>query len=137
MSGKSPRCSRIVMLALSPAIGGVPRPYLHKRREELIFPFAAGTFLRVKGFCRGGPDPAGRLESAGGCLLGLLRIPMAEEDVAKTRGLSLSPDRVCYIIPKAREFDAKDGVIDPNDSSTPTDDAMVAVLEDPRDDPVV
>jgi hypothetical protein len=105
------------MLALSPAIGGIPRPYLHNRREELIFPFAAGTFLRVKGFCRGGPDPAGRLESAGGCLLGLLRIAMADEDVENTPDLSISPDKVCYIIAKARKFDAKDVVTDPNDSS--------------------
>jgi Protein of unknown function (DUF3775) len=125
------------MLALSPAIGGIPRPYLHNRREELIFPFAAGTFLRVKGFCRGGPDPAGRLELAGGCLLGLLRIAMADEDVENTPDLSISPDKVCYVIAKAREFDAKDVVTDPNDSSNPTDDAMVAVLEDHRDDPVV
>lgn len=51
--------------------------------------------------------------------------------------LSISPDKVCYIIAKAREFDAKDVVTDPDDSSNATDDAMVAVLEDHRDDPVV
>ena len=41
------------------------------------------------------------------------------------------------IIAKAREFDAKDVVTDPDDASNPTDDAMISVLEDHRDDPVV
>lgn len=36
---------------------------------------------------------------------------------------------------KAREFEAKDVVTDPNSGSNATDDAMVAVLEDHRDDP--
>lgn len=51
--------------------------------------------------------------------------------------LSISPEKVCYIITKAREFDAKDVVTDPDDSSNATDDAMLSVLEDHRDDPVV
>lgn len=42
-----------------------------------------------------------------------------------------------FIIAKAREFDVKDVVTVPDDASNPTDDAMVAVLEDHRDDPVV
>jgi hypothetical protein len=62
---------------------------------------------------------------------------MADEDLADTPDLSISPERVCFIIVKAREFDAKDVVTDPDDASNPTDDAMVAVLEDHRDDPVV
>jgi hypothetical protein len=69
--------------------------------------------------------------------LGLLRIAMADKDAQDAPDLSISPEKVCYIIAKAREFDAKDVVTDPNDSSNPTDDAMVAVLEDHRDDPVV
>ena len=51
--------------------------------------------------------------------------------------LSISPEKVCFIIAKAREFDAKDVVTDPDDASNPTDDAMISVLEDHRDDPVV
>lgn len=51
--------------------------------------------------------------------------------------LSVSTDKLCFIIAKAREFDAKDVVTDPADSSNATDDAMVSVLEDHRDDPVV
>jgi Protein of unknown function (DUF3775) len=62
---------------------------------------------------------------------------MADEDVENTPDLSISPDKVCYIIAKAREFDAKDVVTDPDDGSNPTDDTMVAVPEDHRDDPVV
>ncbi len=51
--------------------------------------------------------------------------------------LSISPDKVCFIIVKARDFDAKDVVTDPDDSSNATDDAMLSVLEDHKDDPVV
>jgi hypothetical protein len=59
------------------------------------------------------------------------------DEVENTPDLSISPDKVCYIIVKAREFDAKDVVTDPDDGSNPTDDAMISVLEDHRDDPVV
>ena len=51
--------------------------------------------------------------------------------------LSIPTDKLCFIIAKAREFDVKDVVTDPDDASNPTDDGMVAVLEDHRDDPVV
>jgi len=51
--------------------------------------------------------------------------------------LSISTEKLCYIIAKAREFDVKDVVTDPGDSSNATDDGMLSVLEDHRDDPVV
>lgn len=51
--------------------------------------------------------------------------------------LSISTDKLCFIVEKAREFDVKDEVTDPGDASNPTDDAMIAVLEDHKDDPVV
>ncbi|HEY7663663.1 MAG TPA: DUF3775 domain-containing protein [Xanthobacteraceae bacterium] len=51
--------------------------------------------------------------------------------------LSISPEKVCFIIIKAREFDAKDAVTEPDPGSNPSDDKDVAVLEDHRDDPVV
>jgi hypothetical protein len=51
--------------------------------------------------------------------------------------LTISPEKVFFVIVKAREFDAKDPVTDPNDGSNPTDDREVAVLEDHRDDPTV
>lgn len=59
---------------------------------------------------------------------------MANDDLPD---LSISDEKLCFIIAKAREFDVKDVVTDPGDSSNATDDAMLAVLEDHRDDPVV
>jgi len=49
--------------------------------------------------------------------------------------LSISPEKVCYVAIKAREFDVKDVVTDPDPGSNPTDDAMLSVLEDHPDDP--
>ncbi|HUC50852.1 MAG TPA: DUF3775 domain-containing protein [Xanthobacteraceae bacterium] len=51
--------------------------------------------------------------------------------------LTISPEKVCFIIIKAREFDAKDEVTDPDPGSNAPDDMDIAVLEDHRDDPVV
>ncbi len=51
--------------------------------------------------------------------------------------LSISTEKLCFIISKARQFDAKDVVTDPDDASNASDDAMISVLEDHRDDPVV
>lgn len=62
---------------------------------------------------------------------------MADNAPDNVPDLSISPDKICYIIAKAREFDAKDVVTDPDNSSNATDDAMVSVLEDHPDDPVV
>ena len=50
--------------------------------------------------------------------------------------LSISPEKICFIVVKAREFDAKDIVTDPEGASNASDDAMISVLEDHRDDPV-
>jgi len=47
--------------------------------------------------------------------------------------LSISTEKLCFIIAKARQFDAKDVMTDPDDSSNPADDAMLSVLEDHRD----
>ena len=51
--------------------------------------------------------------------------------------LGIATDKVCFIIVKAREFDAKDVVTEPDPASNPSDDAMVSVLEDHEDDPVL
>ena len=53
-----------------------------------------------------------------------------------TPSLSISPEKICFIAMKAREFDAKDVVTDPGESSNASDDGMRSVLEDTRDDPV-
>lgn len=55
----------------------------------------------------------------------------------ETAELAISPEKVCFVIVKAREFDAKDPVTEPDPGSNPTDDGDVAVLEDHPDDPVV
>lgn len=49
--------------------------------------------------------------------------------------LSISPEKVCFFILKAREFDVKDAVSDPDSGSNASDDAMIDVLEDHADDP--
>jgi len=50
--------------------------------------------------------------------------------------LTISTEKVCFIIVKAREFDVKDAVTEPDPASNATDDREVAVLEDHSDDPV-
>ena len=59
---------------------------------------------------------------------------MPQDDLPE---LSVSAEKLCFIIAKAREFDVKDVVTDPDDAFNPTDDANLAVLEDHKDDPVV
>src|SRR5215475_4907303 len=49
--------------------------------------------------------------------------------------LSILPEKVCFFIQKAREFDVKDVVTDPDSASNAADDAMLSVLEDHGDDP--
>jgi hypothetical protein len=41
--------------------------------------------------------------------------------------LSIVTEKVCFIIIKAREFDVKDVVTDPDDASNATDDSMLSV----------
>lgn len=49
--------------------------------------------------------------------------------------LSIALEKVCYIIIKAREFDEKESVVEPDPGSNPSDDKSVEVLEDYGDDP--
>jgi len=56
------------------------------------------------------------------------------EDAAS---LTISPEKVCFIIIKAKEFDAKDEVTEPDPGSNPSDDKEAAVLENHEDDPVL
>jgi hypothetical protein len=51
--------------------------------------------------------------------------------------LNISTDKVCFIIVKAREFEAKDVVTEPDPGSNPSDDRMISVLENHRNDPSV
>ena len=48
--------------------------------------------------------------------------------------LTISSESVCFIIVKAREFDAQDVVTDPDSGSNATDDGAASVLEAHSDD---
>lgn len=48
---------------------------------------------------------------------------------------AISSEKVCYVIVKAREFDAKEGVVIPEPGGNPSDDER-QVLADQPDDPV-
>lgn len=50
--------------------------------------------------------------------------------------LSVSTEQVGFLIVKAREFDVKEAVSDPDEGSNGSDDNMIDVLEDNADDPV-
>jgi hypothetical protein len=51
--------------------------------------------------------------------------------------LAISPEKVGFLIEKAREFDVKDLASDPDSGSNGADDDMIDVLEDSAGDPVV
>jgi hypothetical protein len=52
--------------------------------------------------------------------------------------LTISPEKVCFIVIKARQFDAKDAMTESNPGSNPSDDMEAAILEEHEDDdPVV
>jgi hypothetical protein len=61
------------------------------------------------------------------------KTPTAEE----TEPLTISPEKVCFVIFKAKEYDAKDEVTEPDPGSNPSDDKDISVLEEHEDDPVV
>jgi len=48
--------------------------------------------------------------------------------------LAINPEKVCFIIAKARAFDAKEDVSDPDSGSNGADDGMTDVLEDLPDE---
>jgi len=51
--------------------------------------------------------------------------------------LTISAEKVAFLIEKAREFDVKDAASDPDSGSNGADDDMIDVLEDNGGDPVV
>lgn len=59
------------------------------------------------------------------------------EDEAGAIELNISVEKVCYIIVKAREFDAKVDPVEPDPGSNPTDGGEREVLEDYADDPTL
>jgi hypothetical protein len=49
--------------------------------------------------------------------------------------LGINPEKVCFIILKAREFHAKEQAVIPDPASSPRDDGALQVLADHPDDP--
>jgi Protein of unknown function (DUF3775) len=79
-----------------------------------------------------GFPPLGAMDRpAGACVIasarGVLRMPE----------LMISPEKVAFLIEKAREFDVKELDSDPDSGSNGADDEMIDVLEDNGRDPVM
>ena len=64
-------------------------------------------------------------------------MPSKRIDTVEPTELQISTEKVCFVVIKAREFDVKDAVTEPDPGSNPSDDQMAAVLEDHADDPVM
>lgn len=60
---------------------------------------------------------------------------ISEADERERPDLGINPDKVCHVIARARMFDAKEGLSDPDSGSNAADDGMTDVLEDTPDDP--
>jgi Protein of unknown function (DUF3775) len=56
--------------------------------------------------------------------------------ISKIPDLAISAAKVAAILVKAKQFDVKDVVTDPDSGSNASDDAMLSILEDHSDDPV-
>ena len=65
------------------------------------------------------------------------RQPLEEGAAREPPELAIPPEKVCFIVIKAREYGAKDVVTEPDTGSNASDDKMIAVLEEHSDDPVV
>jgi hypothetical protein len=63
--------------------------------------------------------------------------PMAKSEDVPPPELNISAEKVCYIIVKAREFDAKVPPVEPDPGSNPADDGEREILEDYADDPTL
>ncbi len=66
-----------------------------------------------------------------------MRSDQTEPDEAYAdEALTISPEQVCFVIVKAREFDVKEASSELESGSNASGDRMVSVLEDSREDPV-
>ena len=59
---------------------------------------------------------------------------ISELDESERPDLGINPEKVCHVIAKARAFDAKEEMSDPDSGSNASDDGMTDVLEDLPDD---
>ena len=65
------------------------------------------------------------------------KLPEKSSPSGEQMELAISPEKVFFVIVKAREFDAKEGNSDPDSGSNPSDDREIDVLQQNRtDDPV-
>src|SRR5882672_73801 len=64
----------------------------------------------------------------------MTQIIVTETEAPAGVELNINPDKVCHIIIKARAFDAKESMSDPDSGSNAADDGMTDVLEDLPDD---
>jgi hypothetical protein len=58
------------------------------------------------------------------------QIVSSEAEIPDGVELGINIDKVCHIIARARQFDAKEGITDPDSGSNASDDGMTDVLED-------
>jgi hypothetical protein len=64
----------------------------------------------------------------------MTQIIVSETEAPAGVELGINSDKVCHIIAKARAFDAKEEISDPDSGSNAADDGMTDVLEDLPDD---
>ena len=57
-------------------------------------------------------------------------IVSTDPDIPPGVELGINPEKVCHIVVKVRQFDAKEGLSDPDSGSNASDDGMADVLED-------
>jgi hypothetical protein len=69
--------------------------------------------------------------------LAALRVEGRRDGADRMPELSISAEKVGFLIEKTREFDVKEADTDPDSGSNATDDNMIDVLEDNGNDPVV
>ncbi len=62
--------------------------------------------------------------------------PEEPDDTNADEALTITPEQVCFIIIKAREFDVKEADDEQDSGSNPSDHQEMEVLEDTPDDPV-
>src|SRR5947209_3360656 len=63
--------------------------------------------------------------------------PAVREEDRSPAELNISADKVCYIVVKAREFDAKVEPTEPDPGSNPIDSGEREILADYADDPTL
>jgi hypothetical protein len=64
------------------------------------------------------------------------RCSIGQVEICACPKLTISPEKVAFLIEKAREFDVKETDSDPDSGSNGADDEMIDVLEDNGRDPV-